>query len=364
MNNRIYWGLWFCLLSAMAHSHDGHAPEPLAVNINQTQRLPDGSVFLPKPSQRQLTVRTVIAAKKDLPQTQELSGRVVMDPNAGGKVQASQPGRLEAGPKGWPTLGQVVKQGDLLGYVRPTAGALERGSQSAQAAELAAARDQAERRVARLRQITDSIPQKDLQAAESELRSLTARLRAVAGSLDAREELRAPVSGTVAAAQVLSGQIVEAREVLFEIVDPGRLRVEALVYDARLAQDVAGAALALADGRSLPLEFLGAGRVLREQALPLQFRLKSPETALAIGQPVRVLLQQRTTLSGLALPASAIVKNAANQDSVWVHEQAERFVPHPVRVAAVDGATVVVLDGLTAGARVVVQGAALLNQIR
>jgi len=64
------------------------------------------------------------------------------------------------------------------------------------------------------------------------------------------------------------------------------------------------------------------------------------------------------------LPAAAVVKNAANQEIVWVKTSAERFAPRPVRTQPLDGARVAVVDGLEAGVRVVVQGAALLNQVR
>ena len=43
---------------------------------------------------------------------------------------------------------------------------------------------------------------------------------------------------------------------------------------------------------------------------------------------------------------------------------AERFVPQPVQVQALDAQTVVVTRGLEAGQRVVVQGASLVAQVR
>ena len=36
-----------------------------------------------------------------------------------------------------------------------------------------------------------------------------------------------PASGVIASANVVAGQVVDARELVFEIVDPSRLRVEA-----------------------------------------------------------------------------------------------------------------------------------------
>ena len=81
------------------HDHGGISATP---SMNGPQRLPDGSVFLPKSAQRQLVIRTIKAEIADLPKSIELNGKVSMDPNAGGKVQAINAGRVEAGPKGLP----------------------------------------------------------------------------------------------------------------------------------------------------------------------------------------------------------------------------------------------------------------------
>ena len=70
------------------------------------------------------------------------------------------------------------------------------------------------------------------------------------------------------------------------------------------------------------------------------------------------------TVTGYALPATAIVKDRNNQDIVWVHVSAERFIPKTVRYVPMDGATSTIVDGVAAGDRIVVQGASLLNQVR
>ena len=43
-----------------------------------------------------------------------MPGRVIMDPNASGRVQAVHGGRVEPGPKGLPVAGQAVRRGDVL----------------------------------------------------------------------------------------------------------------------------------------------------------------------------------------------------------------------------------------------------------
>ena len=343
--------------------HD-HGDAPAAPSANGPQRLPDGSVFLPKPAQRQLGVRTLPTEAASLPRSFELNGQVVMDPNAGGKVQPLNAGRIEPGPRGLPNLGQAVRKGEVLAYVVSSASAIERSGQAAQLAELRAAKSLADKRVARLRELSDTVPRKDIEAAETDVQSLTERIAALGTGVAPREALVAPVSGVIAAARVVTGQVVDAREVLFEIVDPARLRIEALTFDAALANDIGSATIAVGAER-VPLTYIGAAPSLREQALPLVFGAQGkPPAALAVGQPVRVFVQGKSKVQGIAVPLASLLRNPANQTIVWVKTAPERFEPRVVTTAPLDGVRVAVLSGLQAGDRVATQGATLINQVR
>ena len=356
-----------CALSLplFVQAHEGHDDAPPALSGDSPRRQSDGSVFIPTSAQRQLGLRTLAVAAGEHARAFELAGTVVMDPNAGGKVQAALAGRLEAGPQGLPLPGQSVKKGQVLAYVVPTAGALERSGQLAQQAELRAAKELAQRRLARLRELADTVARKDIEAAESELQSLTARLAAVGAGLQQRDALVAPVSGVIASSNAVAGQVLDAREQVFEVVDPARLRIEALAYDPAQAQDVAGASLALPGGQSVPLHFLGAARSLREQALPLFFAGDAQALSqLALGQSVRLVVQTRSRVAGLQVPLAALQKNPSNQAIVWVKTGPEQYAPRVVRIQPLDGVHVAVTDGLQPGERVATQGASLLNQIR
>jgi hypothetical protein len=141
-----------------------------------------------------------------------------------------------------------------------------------------------------------------------------------------------------------------------------------VAHDVQIATNIASASTSTASGESLELEFIGAGRTLREQAVPIHFRIRVPKDgklpALTVGQPMKVVARSKTTVAGVAVPASAIVKNPSNQDVVWAHASAERFVQKPVRYTPLDAVTVTVIDGLDGGERVVVQSAPLVNQVR
>ena len=343
------------------HDHGDAAP---SANSNGPKRLPDGSVFLPKPAQHQMLLRSAAAIESQLPRSTELAGKVIMDANAGGKVQALQAGRIEAVGAGLPNLGQPVKKGQVLAYVASSASALERANQAAQVAELNSNQSTLERRLARLQSLSDTVPRKEMEAVEGELLSIKARSNALKGALGSKEALIAPVSGVIALSNVVSGQVVEAKEVLFEIVDPTRLKIEALAYDTQLIGNIASASTAH-NGTAIALTYAGAAASLREQVLPIQFKAQNLGLAkFSVGQAVNVTVQHRNTIKGFALTSAAVVKNPSNQNAVWVKTAPERFEMRTVIIEPLDATRLAVTSGLKAGDRVVVQAANLLNQIR
>jgi len=275
-----------------------------------------------------------------------------------------QAGRIEAGPRRLPTLGQKVSKGEVLAYVKPVANAIELGNQRAQLAEITSQHALAEKKVKRLEALEGSVPQKEIDAARAEEASLAEKKAAVGASLFNRETLIAPVSGVISAASAVAGQVVEAREVLFEIVDPQRLMVEALAYDPILVAQIGSASGVLPAGGALPLVFVGGAQQLREQALPLLFRIKPPSPPLAVGQPLKVVAQTKRTIKGVAVPLGAFTRNSSGETVIWVHAGAETFVPRKVRFQALDGANAAVTEGLAADERLVIQGASALAQVR
>jgi multidrug efflux pump subunit AcrA (membrane-fusion protein) len=260
-------------------------------------------------------------------------------------------------------LGQKVSKGQVLASLRPTASSLERGNQRAQLAEVEAQLAIAEKRLARYAQLEGAIPQKEIEAARIEVDALQKRRAAVGSSVGSTETLRAPVSGVISAANVVPGQVVEAGAILFEVVDPTRLSVEALAYDPSLVAGIAGAS-AILPGGTLELQFLGGGRVLREQALPLLFRIRSRNAPVAVGQPLKVIASTTRTHTGALLPRAALVKTGAGETAVWVRDGAERFALRRVSVESHDAMMVAAITGIREGERVVTDAASLLSQVR
>ena len=328
------------------------------------QRLADGSLFVPKSVQRQLGLRTQPARLGDLAATVELNGKVIPDPNTSGRVQAAFSGTVMPGPKGMPVTGRKVVKGEVLAWLRPVSGAIERGNQKSQLAELEAQQAIADGRVKRFEQLEGAVPQKEIEAARIERDALQKRRAFVGASINAAEPLLATATGVISASHhLVAGQIVDARAVLFEIVDPDRLAVEALAYDAGIAAALISAT-ALAEQTALELKFVGGGRQLREQALPLLFRIVGANSMVAVGQPVKVIVRTAHELKGAPVPRAALTKVGAGETAVWVHAEAERFVARKVRHQSLDAGNVAIADGLHEGDRVVIEGAGLLSQVR
>jgi hypothetical protein len=351
------------------HSQDAKKKAPASVSAVGTtgvtlQRLADGSLFVPKPVQHQLGLRTQPVHIAELAATVELNGQIIPDPETSGRVQAMFAGSVIPGPMGMPTAGRKVAKGEVLVYLRPISGAIERGNQKASLAELEAQLAIAKGKMKRFEQLEGAVPQKEIEAARIEHSALQQRRAYVRASIDSAEPLVAPAAGIISASHhLLAGQVVDAKEVLFEIVDPARLAVEALAYDVGIAKTLVSAS-ALADQTALDLKFVGGGQQLREQALPLLFRITNRNAAVAVGQPVKVIVRTEQGVKGAAVPRTALTKVGAGETAVWVHTEAERFVARRIRHQSLDAANVAILDGLHDGDRVVTIGAGLLSQVR
>lgn len=349
------------------HAHEGHdhGPEPLALVTDATpMRLPEGGLFLPKPSQHLLAIRTLPVQAGELARGIELMGHIIPDPNASGTVQAPRAGRLLAGPDGLPYLGQQVRRGQMLARLVPLAAAIDQGEKEAQLAEIKGELEVAARQLARLRQLPDSVTEKELDAAAVAVRSLQRRRDAVAAGLYRDEALIAPVDGVISQAAARVGGVVAAGDTLFEIVQPQRLWVEAVAFEPALAARIEEASVRLASGVVLPARLLGVGARLRQQAVPLQFELLPPLPPLAVDEKVTVYARLADSVYGVSLPREAVTRGPDGEWRVWLKQGAERFQPQRVSLAPLDGAHVAVTAGLAGGERVVVQGAPLLEQIR
>jgi membrane fusion protein, heavy metal efflux system len=353
--------------SGVLFAHEGHddAPAP-SVAADAPQRLPDGSVVVPKPSQRILNVRTELAKATTAQKAESWVGRVISDPNRSGLVQSINGGRVIAPETGLPRLGQAVRKGDLLAMIEGPMIPSDRATISEKLGDIEQQTALAQAKLARARQLllTNSGPRIAVTDAEIELEGLKRRAEIVRGIRGTPEQLRAPVDGVIATARVVAGQVVQAQDVLFQVIDPQSLWVEALVYSDASPTRIDGATGLATDGTKLKLAFQGVGRALQQQASVVHFSIVDPPAALSVGQPVTVMAPAGEARTGIIVPRDAVVKGGNGELLVWRHGEPERFEPLPVRAEPFDAAHFVIRAGVKDGERIVVHGAELINQVR
>ncbi len=341
---------------------DPAAPTAQAAERDVAQRFADGSIFVPKTTQRILAIRTIFTEQAAHAGTVELPARIIPDPTTSGYVQASVSGRLLPPPGGFPQLGARVSAGDVLALVQPSVGAADLTSQQQQARELDQEIMLVERKLQRFERLQSVVARAEIEDATLELQGLKARRANLEKAPTAAEELTAPVSGVIAAAQAVAGQIAEPNTVIFQIIDPSRYWVEALSFDAH---SVTGTARGkFMDGRTASLSYRGSGLADRNQAIPIHFSVEGQAEGIRAGQLLTVLSSTTDERTGIAVPRTSVLRASNGQSLVYEHTNAERFVPREVRTEPLDGDRLLIVSGIEAGKRIVTQGAELLNQIR
>ncbi len=356
------------LVSTLAWAHDDHdhGPDLRAATGNTPSRRPDGSLFVPKPTQRLLEIRTRLVAIESKTRTVRFNGRIVANPNRSGVVQSTLQGRYQPPEGGVPPLGTRVKAGDLLGRVAPA-------FQSIDTSDMAQTLGTIDQEIALNRRKLQR--QEELLAKNVVARATVEDIRIQLDGLEKRrqdllaakvrpEDLRAPVDGVIAATRVVAGQVVSSTDQLFQIIDPASLLVEALLFDQINPDAVDEAAATVGGQGTIKLRFLGRSRALQQQYSILQFQIVDTPFALSTGMPVTVVAATTERLTGIVLPRAALAQAPNGQTVVFAHKEPEVFLPRPVRFEDFDGDNVLVTAGIAAGDKIVVRNAPLLNQVR
>lgn len=308
-----------------------------------------------------------------------------LKPVAGQAAELSTPvaGRIPVSSR-VPRLGQRVRKGEVLATVSPTSVAM---GTSLASLELEVNRGRAELGLAEreLRRAEEllagkAIPEKQVDAARTAREVAAARLEAAqhqraifrstqegfGGQGRAAFELRAPLDGVVAFADVTPGAVVEAGARLVMVVNPTRLWLEVKVYeaDAPRVERSSGATFTVAgfdeeflidpkDGRKVAV---GAVIDRATRTVPMIFELPNPDGALKPGMFAKVNLFTGKTVRGVAVPESAVVDDNG-RPVVFVMSTGEAFHKRLVQLGVRSGGFIQVTQGVSEGERVVSQGA-------
>lgn len=330
--------------------------------VQTVRRLQDGSLYVPKPSQHKLGIRTTRPDPASAPRSARLIGKVQASPDGSADILAALDGSLNPPEGGFPHPGQTVEKDELLAVLKPVLAPSERADKEAELAylerDIYLMRKQIQRLEAQDVVRQDNSIQLDIRRAE--LKGFLKRKRALERMFESRIEIRSPIAGVVSDVTITAGENVRQGEPLFRVIDPDALWVEVISYSDEVAAAPGPASIRTPQQR-IPLEFVGRGSQQRALGQPLFFAVGEP-AALSAGELVEVDIAYGSEIPGLTVDRDAIAVDAEGNRVVWAHAEPERFTPQPVEDVqpAAPGKAFITGD-LDPGIPLVSNGAALLN---
>ena len=312
------------------------------------------------------TVSVAAATLRNLPRTVTASGTI----SAWEEVPVgAETGGLTATAV-YVDEGRYVRQGQPLVQLNDALLRAQLNQQRAavQTAEANADRDQAALDRAQELKARGFLSQASLDTALANKRSSDANLLAARASLSetqtrlSQATIRAPVSGLVISRNVTRGQIVSPGTELFRIVRDGRLELDAQVPETDLGLVRSGQGAVVASDQVG--ETTGTVRIVTPEVDP-ETRLGVARISLAGGGGFRPGMFARAEIDVGANPAvtvpTAAVLYRENRPGVYIldNQNRARFRPVVIQTRAREWTAV---DGVQAGARVIVQGAGFLGE--
>ena len=343
---------------------------------------PEGISFL-KEQQWKILSRVEPVTKRKLTERVAAPAEVRAKPGFSAAVAAPLAGHLATAGNALLTPGTHVKAGETLALLRPrfSDAAARFVEIEAEFGRAEAVLKQAEREFERTKTLAEqqARTERELQEAEAALATAKAQ-HAAAASLRSTYaanspgqpgatalELRAPITGVVTKVGAGPGEPVAADQVVFTVLNPERVWLEARVPEAdaeRLGQ-ARDALLELpgGEGRFLSISaedgqlvFAGIEVDTSTRTIPLIYELSNANAALRIGQAIRLHVEIARTEETIAIPDSAVVEEGG-QPVAFVQVSGETFEKRELRLGIRDGKFVQVLNGLKEGEWVVTSGA-------
>lgn len=297
-----------------------------------------------------------------------LPGRVAFRPQAQSAIGATTAGRVVALQV---RAGEIVKTGTPLFTIDSADAAAARAMLDQAGTRLAAAESVYRRNLEMLEKgVGLEVERQESEARLKEARAEHARARQAVALIGAgqgsRVTVRAPSNGVVMSIRVSLGATVAlGGEALLELGDPSRLQVVALVPESDLRR------LAIGQDAEVTLPALSKRVAAKVENFSPRVDSESRRAQVYLGLSRHIdglragMLAEITLRAGvedaISLPVSAVLIKDGKRRVVYVERPDGTFEARDVETGGDRDGRVVILKGLTAGDRVVVHGALLLD---
>jgi cobalt-zinc-cadmium efflux system membrane fusion protein len=343
---------------------------------------PTPRIAAPEPTEVQSRIETGVVAVSPAKPALTLVGKIAYGEDRYSRISSPVQGRvLDVRAK----LGDHVKTGDVLLAIDSPDITAAYSEFVKEASELEYATRAYE--LAKDLYETKALPQKDLKHAENDLIKARAEFRRTKERLlslkvpvvelekplsqqriTSRFELKSPLSGTVVERTVTPGQSVggDYSQVLFTVADLDTVQVVADVYERDLdlvkVGQLASVAVEAYQGVGFPAVIAAIGDVVDPNSHTIKVRawVNNEARKLKPEMFARLNIEVGDGTSFITVPKEAVLE-VDGKDFVYVAESDGRYVKHPVKIGTATGDEVRVLEGLTAGDRIVTKGAVFLK---
>jgi membrane fusion protein, heavy metal efflux system len=328
--------------------------------IPRAQDEESGGIAFLKEQQWQIPWAVVPAREDTVRATLAAPGEIVAPDGSLVEVSAAVDGiAAAAANRNAPSVGQSVRQGQVLVVLSPTA-------QDGGFAQARSRLERLEREVQRDERLyaAGAIPRRRLEEARHDLEVARAEVGALGGGIGSDYQLRltAPISGVVARRTFVPGGRVEAGSPLFTIVDPRTAWLRVQVPAAAAAGIPADArATFTTDGSSqirVASRLISVGTVLdpRTRTVPVVFEIADAGGLFRFGELAQVAVPTGGSVTGVVIPNSAIVDDNGTPVA-FVQVGGETFERRVLSLGAGDGSRTHVVAGVRPGEMVVATGA-------
>lgn len=329
-----------------AEDHAGHSAE---ITFTEAQAKAAG-------------LRLVTVEPGEFAEVVEVTGRLLPAQGDEATVSATMAGIVSQATKSL-TDGASVRQGQQLFVIN--ASAMADGNPAAAArAELEAAR----KALARAEQLAAEklLPQRELDEARSRYRTAEAAARSL-GNANQTRAVAAPFTGYVKEVLVRPGDYVQPGQPMATVTQSQRLQLSADLPERHFAllpqiQDATFRLSYEPEGTAHCVSEMGGKLVSKGRAssatgfsVPVTFELPN-RGRLVSGSFAQVYLQGAARKGVITVPNEALTE-AQGLFFVYVQIHPERYQRQEVTIGATDGRRTEIRSGLTAGQRVVAQGA-------
>lgn len=297
-----------------------------------------------------------------------LPGRVTFRPQAQSAVGATVAGRVVAVLV---QAGQIVKAGAPLLTIESADAAAARATLDQAATRLATAESVFRRQVEMVEKgVGLEVERQEAEARLKEARTEHERARQAVTLIGTgqgfRVTVRAPSNGVVMSIRVAAGATVApSGDALLELGDPSHLQVVAQVPESDLARVAIGQNAevdlpALAAHVEARVENFNPRIDTESRRANVYFSLARHIDGLRAGMLAQVALRVSAE-KGFSVPVSAVLIKNGTRRVVYVERPDGTFEERDVQTGRNQDGRVVILQGLTAGEKVVVRGALLLD---